>query len=610
MYSVKLYKNKGFFRKNKHPFRKNLFTKKAGKNFRVCQSHIFCVPLHGYYHNIYLFMLVKKVEIDFLFETSWEVCNKVGGIYTVLSTKAKTLQTLYKDKVIFIGPDVWSENHPSPFFKESKTLLKKWRQSLDLPHNISVRVGRWDIPGKPIAILVKFAGLFDVKNDFYAQMWQQFKVDSLHAYGDYDEACAFGLASAMVVENLTKFLFPELSKKNKVIAHFDEWTTGMGLLYLKAHCPDIATIFTTHATSIGRSICGNGKELYAYFKNYNGDQMAQELNMVAKHSLEKAAAHYADCFTTVSDITAEECEQLLGIRPHVVTPNGFEDDFVPASSLVYKRMRAKSRKKMIDVAEALTGCKFNDDIFIMCTAGRCEYRNKGIDVFIDSLKNLTEVGLSRNILAYILVPAWEAGAREDLQNNLLADHTSRLHNPQITHYLHNENEDRILQHIKYSGFDNNGTMNSVTVIYVPSYLNGADGIFNMPYYDLLPGMDVTVFPSYYEPWGYTPLESIAFGVPTITTSLSGFGRWIMKDFSNDINLSGVSVVERNDFNYGETCNIISSTINELAENNREQSLIISGNARQTAEKALWKYFFNYYVLAFQTAFKNNRKKSS
>ena len=237
----------------------------------------------------------NEKDIDLLFETSWEVCNKIGGIYTVLSTKARQLKSLLGDRLIFIGPDLRSDENS--YFKERKTLLASAASKLALPHGLKIRVGRWDIPGPPVVVLVDFNSIYPLLDKIYGDMWNQYKVDSLHAYGDYNESCAFAVASAMVVQALTIHL-----KKNpsKVVAHFDEWTTGMGLLYVKSHMPEAATVFTTHATSIGRSICGNGKDLYEYFEGYDGDQMARELNMESKHSLEKAAAHNADCFTTVS----------------------------------------------------------------------------------------------------------------------------------------------------------------------------------------------------------------------------------------------------------------------------------------------------------------------
>lgn len=251
-------------------------------------------------------------QVDLLFEVSWEVCNKIGGIYTVLSTKAKTLQKLYNDKTVFIGPDVWTEENPSPWFTECNVEgLSSWSKTAKLPEGVSVRVGRWDIPGRPIAVLVKFDGMYAVKDEFYGEMWKRFGVDSLHAYGDYDEGCAFAHAAGVVIESIIASgygakLTPtgRISRKHRsrIVAHFDEWTTGMGLLYVKWKLPQVATVFTTHATSIGRSICGNNKPLYDYLKGYNGDQMARELNMEAKHSLEKRAAHAADVFLSLIHI--------------------------------------------------------------------------------------------------------------------------------------------------------------------------------------------------------------------------------------------------------------------------------------------------------------------
>ncbi len=505
--------------------------------------------------------MIKEIEeLDMLIETSWEVCNKVGGIYTVLSTKSKTLHSLYGDKLVFIGPDVWTNENPSPFFKESKTLLKTWLKSLNLPYGISVRVGRWDIPGKPIAILVRFDGMYAVKDSFYGEMWDLYGVDSLHAYGDYDEACAFSHAAGIVIESLYEFMN---LKGKRVIAHFDEWTTGMGLLYVKWRLPQVATVFTTHATSIGRSICGNGKPLYDYMKGYNGDQMARELNMESKHSLEKAAARQADCFTTVSDITAIECEQLLERWPEVVTPNGFEDNFVPAKTK-FKAARKLARAELLSVARSLTGKTFNDDTFILATSGRCEYRNKGIDLYIDSLVKIGQENLCRNILAYIMVPAWSDRARTDLQFAISGNKSERLPDPWLTHTIHNPYDDAIACRLRQISLPEN-----ITVIYVPCYLNGNDGIFNHSYYDLLIGMDATVFPSYYEPWGYTPLESVAFGVPTVTTSLSGFGQWVNCKFDNGFDNCGVTVVGRTDANYWEVAENIARTVESLTRSDKK-----------------------------------------
>lgn len=541
-------------------------------------------------------MINKHNDVSLLIETSWEVCNKIGGIYTVLSTKAKTLEDLYPGRVIFIGPDVWSAENPSPYFSEESTVLDEWRDSVMLPEGVSVRVGRWDVPGNPLAVLVKFSGMYAVKDAFYGKMWQLFGVDSLHAYGDYDEGCAFAHAAGIVAESL--FCYFSLDSKPGGIAHFDEWTTGMGFLYIKNALPSVATVFTTHATCIGRSICGNNKPLYDQLPNYNGDQMARELNMEAKHSLEKAAAHAADVFTTVSAITADECAQLLERRPDVVTPNGFEPDFVPAGR-AYAPKRRAARNALLRVASSLTGHEYGNDTFIICTSGRCEYRNKGLDVFLDAIAGLR--GKADNVLAFVMVPAWCTGPRTDLREAIDDKRTSRLENPVITHYIGNPESDAVLGRINALGFASGDS--GVDVIYVPCYLNGADGIFDKSYYQLLIGMDATVFPSYYEPWGYTPLESIAFGVPTVTTSLSGFGAWIESDCTPGFENSGVEVIKRTDGNYGDVCNRITDAIVSLKNMNTNARARVNAAAKATAAKATWQDFITDYVQAYDSAVK-------
>ncbi len=543
--------------------------------------------------------------VDLLFETSWEVCNKIGGIYTVLSTKAKTLQSLYKDKVIFIGPDVWTPDNPSPYFLPSDSILKAWRKSASLPEGISVRCGRWDVPGKPIVILVKFDSLYASNPEFFGKMWELYGVDSLHEYGDYGEGCAFARAAGMVIESLCAF--KKFSEANNVIAHFDEWTTGMGLLYVKWKVPYVATIFTTHATSNGRSICGNGKHLYEYLHAYNGDQMARELNMEAKHSLEKTAAHQADCFTTVSEVTAIECEQLLDRRPDIVTPNGFEQNFVPPKSR-FKTAREAARQKLLQVASTLIGRELPHHTFLVATSGRCEYRNKGIAVCLASINRLAQMDTQRHVVAFVLVPAWMKEPRLDLQEALAqpskpGDTSAQLPDPVITHWLNNPNEAPIIGRIHSLGFAN-ASQRQANVIYVPCYLNGVDGIFNSSYYDLLIGFDATVFPSYYEPWGYTPLESIAFGVPTITTSLSGFGQWALDTTDDQFESGGVVVVGRNDNNYDDVTYNIARSLRFLAQSSEATLQEISQQAMATAERAAWSYFIEYYVEAFDIALRH------
>ncbi|MFZ4455711.1 MAG: glycosyltransferase [Bacteroidales bacterium] len=543
---------------------------------------------------------MEYISPDYIFEVSWEVCNKIGGIYTVLSTRAKTLQKSHKDKIIFIGPDVWPEGS-NPFFIESKTPLQAWKKIVE-KEGINVRVGRWDIPGKPIAILVDFQPFFEQKDDLYGKMWEWYQVESLYGYGDYDEACVFAYASALVIESLYKFIGGEAQK---TVAHFNEWTTGMGALHVQKKCPKIGTLFTTHATSIGRSIAGNNLPLYDKLAHYNGDQMSHQLNMVAKHSIEKQTAHYVDCFTTVSDITAVECEKLLDRKVDVVTPNGFERDFVPKKGH-FGLKRDHARHLLSSVVEKLTGTKPKEDALFVATGGRYEYKNKGIDLFIDALHRLKESGeLKKEVYAFILVPAHVKEARKDLLDRCIGHDKKKkaLDQPIITHWLHNIEQDNVCNQLKWLNF-NNEKGDKVKVVFVPIYLTGNDAIFKESYYDLLIGMDATVFPSYYEPWGYTPLESIAFSIPTITTSLSGFGAWAQKKTGSIAIESGVSVIERTDYNQIEVSEKIKNDLLKLTKLSDKEMNAIRESAFALATEADWDHFIKFYTEAYHIALKN------
>lgn len=535
---------------------------------------------------------------DFIFETSWEVCNKVGGIYTVLSTRSKTLQERLKDSLIFIGPD-FSERDNSLYFKEDNTLYGSWQKKAK-EEGLKVKVGRWDIPGRPVAFLVAYNHLNSIKNDFFTQLWNTYQVDSLHAYGDYDESALFSLAVSQVVESFYRFY---LSKENKVVFHANEWQTGFAALLLQQSLPEVATIFTTHATCIGRSIAGNNKPLYDYLWAYNGDQMARELNMESKHSIEKCTAHNVDCFTTVSDITAKECAELLDKPVDVVLPNGFEDGFVPKGSAFLKH-RSLARKRLLEVANALLGTRLGNDTLIISTSGRYEFRNKGIDVFIDALNSLSKDSyFDREVMAFIEVPAWVNSPRQDLIERLQSGdkYTNPLDAPYITHWLNNGEEDSILNKFRSLNISNGGD-SKVKIIFIPCYLTGNDGVFNMDYYDLIIGNDLCVYPSYYEPWGYTPLESVAFKVPCITTNLAGFGLWANKENNGKSTIEdGVEVVYRTDYNYNEVIEEIKSAIVKYAAMDSKEANKCRNAAYKLSKKALWSKFIKYYDVAYDYA---------
>ena len=540
----------------------------------------------------------KFLKPDYIFESSWEVCNKVGGIYTVLSTRAKTLQDCMKDRIIFIGPDFWKENE-SPYFKEDKSLFAQWQWEAK-EEGLTVRVGRWTIPGEPIAILVDFVPFFENKDEIYTALWEHYGVDSLHAYGDYDEASMFSYAAALVVES---FYNHHLEPQQKVIYHANEWMCGLGALYINNKMPQIGTIFTTHATSIGRSIAGNQKPLYDYLFAYNGDQMAGELNMQSKHSIEKQTALHVDCFTTVSDITANECKELLDKPVDVVLPNGFDNSFVPKAA-TFTRKRRAARRRLLQIANALLGEQLDDETLIVSTSGRYEFRNKGIDVFVEAMNRLLrDRDLKKKVVAFIEVPGWVGEPRKDLQERLKngGQYDTPLEVPQITHWLHNMSHDNVLSMMKYYDMHNRKD-DKVKVIFLPCYLDGKDGIVDMTYYDVVLGNDLCIYPSYYEPWGYTPLEAVAFKVPCITTDLAGFGLWANKEFGHNGEIEdGVKVIHRTDYNYSEVADTIKDTVAKFSTMTDKQIESCRKAADALSKKALWSEFIKYYDEAYDIA---------
>lgn len=543
---------------------------------------------------------------DYIFETSWEVCNKVGGIYTVLSTRARTLQERLQDNLIFIGPDCWHDQL-CPYFEE-ENLFPDWKEAA-LADGLRLRIGRWTIPSRPVAILVDWQSLTEQKNSFYGQLWEQFGVDSLHAYGDYDDSVLFGLVAAKVVDSF--YHHYKLDGK-EVVLHVNEWQTASAALALQALVPQIASVFTTHATCIGRSIAGNNKPLYDYLWAYNGDQMSRELNMESKHSLEKQAAHHVDCFTTVSEITARECQELLDKPVDQVLPNGFDNSFVPVGD-EFAQKRAAARRRLIDVANALMGTQLDDDVLIVSTSGRYEFRNKGVDVFIEAMNRLgRDAQLNRQVLAFIEVPGWIGEPRKDLMERLESGkhYDTPLEVPMITHWLRDMSHDNVMGMLKYLNMGN-GKDDKVKLIFLPCYLTGDDGIVNRTYYDTVLGNDLCIYPSYYEPWGYTPLEAIAFHVPCITTDLAGFGLWANSEKGSYSRIEdGVEVIHRTDYNYSEVADRIKDTVCRFSSMSPKEVEACRRNADSLSKKALWEHFIEYYYKAYDVALRNKEKRMS
>ncbi len=530
-----------------------------------------------------------------IFEVSWEVCNNISGIHTVVSSKAKHLVKEYKDKHILIGPDVYRESGDVSEFIEDSSLFSLWKTKAG-SEGLHVRVGRWNIPGKPMVILVDFTTFFSQKDKIFGKLWESFSVDSISGQWDYIEPALFGYATGKVIESFSRFHF---NLRTSIVAHFHEWTSGAGILYLKENVPNIASTFTAHSTVLGSTLAAHGNRFYKNIESIKADEMSVRYNVVSKQSLEKIAAQNTDAFTIVNSITSFESEQFLGKKVDVVTPYGFDvDSILNEKDIAAKRKTA--REKLLSVAGALTNQKYSDDTLLILNSGRYKYENKDIDVLIKALVAAGKSGkLERETLAFIMVPTNHYGPRKELIDILNSKGSGISGDDNIlTHGIHDQEFDPIMKMMKSLNFKNTKG-SKLKIVFVPASIDGNDGIFNISYFDLLVGFDLTVYPYYYEPWGYSALESLAFSIPSITTSLSGIGQWIKmnKEHSNN----GVYIVDRMTKEDEETTNFIAGHITDFTSKTDKEIKAARNSAKEISEFVLWDKMIPNYFDAYKIA---------
>jgi phosphorylase/glycogen(starch) synthase len=531
--------------------------------------------------------------MKYLFEVSWEVCNKVGGIHTVIASKAATAIAHFGDGYWLLGPLTESN---SEFVETDEPAFAAVRAALEAK-GIRFKMGRFDIPARPKVILVDFKNRFDVDKLMF-DYWQRFGVDSIAGHWDYVEPVLFSTACGEAIEAICDAV---VTDADNAVAQFHEWMCGGGLLHLKQGAPAIGTVFTTHATILGRSLAGAGRDIYAPDAAIRPVEDASALGVSAKHSMEVACAREADCFTTVSGVTADEAEIILGKRPDRVVFNGFDVAGFGAPEEVRERGRA-TRRRLVAIAERLVLRDLEPGTRLFLSSGRYEYRNKGYDVFVRALaaldQRLRDEKAAPVVLAWITAASDNAGVSDEMRRRV-QEGSRAFGAPEIcTHRLWDEGNDPIVRACRELGLVN-GPDNKVLVLLTSAYLNGRDGLLDLPYYDVLAASDLGVFPSWYEPWGYTPLEAIALGVPTVTTDLAGFGRWA-RSVPSDRG-RGVTIVDRGGRSEEAVVRDLADILDAFAHVGETELDEVRAKARAVAEEASWGRFFGGYVEAYNLA---------
>src|SRR3990172_9919308 len=589
----------------------------------------------------------SKAEI--CFEVSWEVCNKVGSIFTVVQSKILPMKEHYGDNYFLVGPyfpkKAWGifEEHLPP--EECRSALDKLKAE-----GIEVHCGTWITKGNPNVLLIDFTNFSAQKNDIKRKLWDWYQIDSLNTeWYDFDEPVVWAYAVGRLIEELSKVF------GKKAVAHFHEWLAGAGLLYLHHENARVGTVFTTHATTLGRSLAMQERDIYEQLEGIDSDGEAKRLGISvwAKHSLEKQSAQNAHVFTTVSEITGMEAGHFLGRKPDVLLFNGLDMAKFPSfeeASLKHKLFKNKIKQFLMYYFFPYYSFDI-DNTLIYFLAGRYEFHDKGVDVFIKALGRLNDQlkaeKCEKTIVAFFWIPGNVKSIRpellesrtffndmkksveevhEDVLNRVsellimgkeitsksmmgedflleLKPKLKRLMRkglpPISTHFLFDEDTDLIMKTLREVGLDNSPD-DVVKIVFYPIYLSGADGLLDTSYYESMQGSHLGVFPSYYEPWGYTPLEAAALGVSSLTTDLSGFGQYICKECAQG-KYPGIFVLQRFKKSTEDIIKALTDMMSQFAHFSTKERIENKIMAQKIAATADWKLFIERYIEAHNKA---------
>lgn len=586
-----------------------------------------------------------------LVEVAFEVGNKIGGIHTVLASKSRLTLSLFGS---YLAVGYYDRSRSAREFVEGDPPdpIKPAIAAVQAL-GADVYYGSWLVPGKPAAVLIDPAGLLDRASQIKYKYWSWYGVDSLRSDDWFTTPAVWSYAAGVFLQNL-------LSSSADTVALFHEWLSGGALLYVRKHASGIPTVFHTHATVLGRVLANSNYDLYSLIDSRSEDPngLAYRHRVEAKHLMEAASALNAHVFTTVSDVTAREAEYILGRKPDFILPNGLDMHLVPPMEEL-SILHAKNEKKINEFVLGYFSpyCSIDvDNTLYFFFSGRYDIHVKGIDVLIDALailngilkreqspkrlvffffvardghrvnpEVLENVSTFRTIADYIngylpslrdrLLKAIAAGEAPDMHvfDESFAYDIRRLiislkqrsggRAPLSTHLL--PPDDFLVRRLREVGL-NNAPDDPVKVIYYPAYLSPGDGLLGLSYFSMLTGTHLGVFPSYYEPWGYTPLEAAAWGVPTITTDVAGFGQFIIREYGELARRSAISILPRRGVSDSEFARRLADALHWVLTMPRRERLERKIEAKYMAKKADWNSIIQTYLGAADCALRRAR----
>ncbi|KAI7866406.1 glycogen synthase [Spinellus fusiger] len=602
-------------------------------------------------------MSQRDVYNPLLFEVAWEVANKVGGIYTVIKTKVPVTVQEFGDRYCLIGPlsyksapmEVEALEPPNAHMRATLAVMEK--------QGIKYLFGRWLVEGAPYVLLFDTASAQHKMDEWKGDLWRTAGIPSPPNDTETNDAILFGYLVAWFLEDIAPRYNEEAVSTSSlppaIIAHFHEWQAGVAIPLCKRRHIDVTTIFTTHATLLGRYLCAGSVDFYNNLQKFDCDGEAGKRGIYHRYCIERAAAHCSDVFTTVSHITAYESEHLLKRKPDGVLPNGL--NVVKFSAMhEFQNLHAMSKEKINDFVRGhfYGHYDFNlEDTVYMFTAGRYEYRNKGVDMFVESLERLNHrlraAKSKTTVVAFIIMPAAthsfnvEAlkgqavtkqlrGTVEEIQDRigrriyekalrgeeldpkdflseedrvLLKRRVFALKRqslpPIVTHNVVGDSEDPVLNQLRRLQLFNNAH-DRVKVIFHPEFLNANNPLFGLDYEEFVRGCHLGVFPSYYEPWGYTPAECTVMGIPSISTNLSGFGCFMDENIENCEDY-GIYVMDRRLKSVEESIQQLCDQMFRFCQKTRRQRINQRNRTERLSDLLDWKRMGLEYIKARQLA---------
>jgi glycogen(starch) synthase len=588
-----------------------------------------------------------------LVEVAWEVCNQVGGIYTVIRSKVPVMMEHWAGRYCLIGPyvhpNIDAELEPlddvEDIFGQAAAALRK--------RGFDVHYAEWLVTGKPRVVLLNPDKVEErTINVIKYLLWKDHGVGTPPDNKLVNQVVAFAYLTKLYIDELMKLAQDD----REVLAHFHEWMAGLPILDIKRQEMRVKTIFTTHATQLGRHLAINSPQFYSHLPFFSWETEAKKFGVETEATIEYKIAQACDHFTTVSDVTGKECEFLLKRKPDAILPNGLN---IHRFETLYEFQNLHSQYKE-QIHEFVMSHFFHaysfdlDKTMYFFTSGRFEFKNKGFDLTLEALAHLNEQLKRENADVtivmffvskrdyYSIKPEalhshavmeeirqtcdailkqvgsrlfFESTSREDhrLPNlNDFVDEYWKLRyrrtiqswksktNPLVvTHTLVDQENDEILKYLQEKNLMNNPD-DKVKIVYHPDFISSTNPLFGMDYLDFVRGCNLGVFPSYYEPWGYTPLESLASGIPAITSDLSGFGDYLLSNFP-DHERNGIYVVERSKRTFDWSARQLAAYMHRFIKLGRRERIIQRNNAENYSVSFDWKNLIRYYNSVYEKA---------